>query len=159
MPTWSLPCIGRPRTTKNGGKKRSTKLIVSPGNFVSKSRPSRENPLPYNQLAWLVANTEGDQDEALKMSLKSLELRPATAGFLDTLAHCYYARKEYAEAVKHQAMAVELDPYSPALARMLKKFRAAHARQQESPSENEASPPEKAPDSEAPSSQSPDGSG
>ena len=46
----------------------------------------------YNQYAWLVANTEGNLDEALRFSLKSLEQQRQNGGYLDTLAHCYYAK-------------------------------------------------------------------
>src|SRR5207247_154988 len=37
---------------------------------------SRQLASMCNQYAWLVANTEGDFDEALRCSLQSLELRP-----------------------------------------------------------------------------------
>jgi len=95
----------------------------------------------YNQLAWLVANTEGDLDEALRLSLKSVELVRSKAvspadikrlgGFLDTLSHCYYAKKDYASAVKNQTEAARLDPHSQAIARQLKVFRRALARAQD----------------------------
>lgn len=94
-----------------------------------------DSSTPYNQLAWLISNTTGDQDEALRCSLKSLELRPGTAGYLDTLGRVYFARKDYANAVKYQTMAVELDPYTPALSRQLKVFREAVAKQGKVPVE------------------------
>jgi tetratricopeptide (TPR) repeat protein len=81
----------------------------------------------HNQLAWLVANTEGDFDEALRSSLKSLEYRPGTAAYLDTLARCYYAKKDYANAVKYQRQALELEPFSGQMRRQLKLFEDALA--------------------------------
>ena len=53
----------------------------------------------YNQIAWLIANTEGDVDEAIRLSHKSIELARAggegkrIGGLLDTLAHSYYAKQ------------------------------------------------------------------
>jgi len=85
----------------------------------------RELAAANNQLAWLVGNTEGDYDEALRCSQRSLELRPNTAGYLDTLGRCYYAKGDYANAVKHQARAVELEPHSGQIRRQLQLFQQA----------------------------------
>jgi len=78
-----------------------------------------------NEYAWLVGNTEGNVDEAIRMSRKSLELRPNLGGFLDTLAHCYYAKGDYENAVKCQLKAVQFEPYSAVIARKLKVFEEA----------------------------------
>jgi len=75
-----------------------------------------------NQYAWLVANTFGDFDEAIKLSHKSLELRPAYPGYLDTLGRCYYAKGDLAKAVKYQAQAVKLNGYSGQIRRQLELF-------------------------------------
>jgi len=76
----------------------------------------------YNQFAWLVGNTDGDLDEALKCSLRSVELAPREGGFFDTLAHVYFAKGEYEKAVETQKKAVKLDPHSGVLQRKLKVF-------------------------------------
>ncbi len=96
-----------------------------------------DDPVYYNEMAWLVANTEGDVDEAIHLSHKSVELVRAEASsdadftrlgqYLDTLAHCYYAKKDYASAVKYQTEAVKLDPHTQAIGRQLEVFRAALA--------------------------------
>jgi tetratricopeptide (TPR) repeat protein len=78
-----------------------------------------------NQLAWLVSNTEGDFDEALRCSQQSLELRPETGGYLDTLGRCYYAKEDFANAVKYQTRAVELEPHTVQIRRQLELFKAA----------------------------------
>jgi tetratricopeptide (TPR) repeat protein len=85
----------------------------------------------YNQLAWLIANTEGDFDEALHCSQKSLELRPNDPGLLDTLARCYFALGDLDNAVKHQAKAVSLNPHSGLMTRQLALFREALANKQQ----------------------------
>ena len=75
-----------------------------------------------NQFAWLVSNTFGDFDEALRASHRSLELKPDTAGYLDTLGRCYYAKGDLVNAVKYQRQAVKLDPHSLAIQRQLQLF-------------------------------------
>lgn len=93
-----------------------------------------ENPdddTPYNQLAWLVSNTEGDFNEALQASIKSLELKPDSPGHLDTLGRCYYAVGDYENAVKNQKRAIELDPHAQQMKRQLKIFEAALAQKRQ----------------------------
>jgi tetratricopeptide (TPR) repeat protein len=91
----------------------------------------------YNQVAWLVANTEGDFDEAIRLSEKSVELERASlardgsgvteerlGGNLDTLAHCYAAKGDYVSAVKAQTEASRLIPFSRVIANKLALFRS-----------------------------------
>ena len=82
-----------------------------------------ENTSACNQYAWLIGNTEGDMDEALKCSQKSLELQPDESAYLDTLAHVYFGKGDFANAVKYQAKAVEHDPHTPLIRRELERFR------------------------------------
>jgi tetratricopeptide (TPR) repeat protein len=77
----------------------------------------------YNQLAWLLANSGGSAEEAITLSHRSLELSPDTASYLDTLAHCYAADHNYAEAVKYQTRANQLDPHSGLIKKKLEVFR------------------------------------
>jgi tetratricopeptide (TPR) repeat protein len=63
-----------------------------------------------NQYAWLVGNTEGDIQEAIRLSQLSLELRPGTGGYMDTLAHCYFRAGDLENAVRWQRKAIALDP-------------------------------------------------
>ena len=95
-----------------------------------------DEPTYYNQVAWLIANTEGDVDEAIRLSQKSVELARAegespkrVGGLLDTLGHCYFAKKDYVNAVKYQTEAAQLDPNTAAIGRQLKVFREALAAQ------------------------------
>jgi len=79
-------------------------------------------PIAYNQWAWLIANTEGDFPKAVRLSRRSLELRPDTASFLDTLGRCYYSAGEYEKAVESQREAVRLIPHMQVMQRQLKQF-------------------------------------
>ena len=81
----------------------------------------------YNQLAWLICNTEGDFDEALRLSKKSLELLPGSAGYLDTLAHAYFAKGDYAHASQAQHQAAEIEPHTQVILRKLEEFEQALA--------------------------------
>ena len=66
-----------------------------------------------NEFAWLAANTEGDLDEALRLSKRSLDLAGEHGSYCDTLARVYFAKGDYANAVKHQSRAAELLPVQP----------------------------------------------
>ena len=82
-----------------------------------------ENAANYNQLAWLIGNTEGNQDEALQLSEKLVESSPDAGGYFDTLARVYFAKHDYANAVKYQTKAAEIDPHSGQILRQLDVFR------------------------------------
>jgi tetratricopeptide (TPR) repeat protein len=99
-----------------------------------------DDPTFYNQIAWLVANTEGDVEEAIELSQKSVDLARAAGdtpvrlgGLLDTLAHCYFAGGNYAAAVRTQEEAARLDPHTQAIGRALTRFREAQAAQSRKP--------------------------
>jgi tetratricopeptide (TPR) repeat protein len=75
-----------------------------------------------NTLAWLIANTEGNFEEALFLSRRACALAPNRSAYLDTLAHCYAALDRYHEAVEQQRKAVALEPHQPSLVRALQRF-------------------------------------
>lgn len=100
--------------------------------FQQQIQQQPDEPTPYNQFAWLVANTEGDYVEALRCSEKSLELVRANpraiggeASLLDTLGRCHFAVGDYENAIKAQSQAVELEPESGLMASQLEVFRQA----------------------------------
>ena len=98
---------------------------------VEKSRLQWDLARAFNQYAWLVSNTTGDFQKAVAYSLKSLEIRNwESASYLDTLGHCYYAAKDFANAVKYQKLAAQKDPGSLGMRRQLKVFEEALAKQQ-----------------------------
>jgi len=82
-----------------------------------------------NELAWLISNTVGDFQEALRYSLKSLELNPGSGSNLDTLGRCYYAVGDLEKAVETQKMALEKSPYYQQIHRQLKFFEEELAKQ------------------------------
>ncbi len=77
----------------------------------------------YNQLAWLIGNTAGDLDEAMKCAETAVRLRPQNGGYLDTLAHVYFAKGDYENAVKTQVRAAEFERHSGLIAKKLAVFK------------------------------------
>jgi len=107
-------------------RKTIRKLIAAAATDLrQKIAEEPDDPTNYNQLAWLVGNTEGDLDEALRAASKAVELAPETGGYYDTLARVYFARGDYAKAVRHQTKASQLDPHSGQVTRQLALFRKA----------------------------------
>lgn len=87
-------------------------------------RPSNHKAAEQlNAYAWLVSNTRGDYEKALRYSLKSIQLTPNQAALMDTCARCYYAVGDLEAAIKMQAEACETMPHSPPLLRQLEMFR------------------------------------
>ena len=78
-----------------------------------------------NQYAWLVGNTQGDVQEAIQNSRKSLRLKMGEGGYLDTLARCYYRAGQLEEAVRVQRVAVERAPHELQIHRQLDLFESA----------------------------------
>ncbi len=110
---------------------RVRRLIRESGDIYRRQMSDRpDDDTPYNQFAWLISNTEGDFQEALAASKKSLELKPESPGHMDTLGRCYYAVGDYENAVKQQRRAIELDPHSQQMKRQLKIFEDALAKKE-----------------------------
>lgn len=111
------------------------RIVETAPSEIERSTANRELAMASNQLAWLLGNTSTDAeelDEAIAASRRSLELRPDTAGYLDTLGRCYFSRGDLEQAVKYQRMAVNLEPFSGQIGRQLKVFeKALEAKQQE----------------------------
>ena len=109
----------------------------------------------YNQYAWLISNTEGDQQQALQYSLRSLELSPNEPALLDTAGRCYFAIGDLENALRVQRRAVKLMPHSPPLTRQLAEFEAAAQSEQQDREQHPEQAPEQEPsadgDRESPS--------
>jgi tetratricopeptide (TPR) repeat protein len=99
------------------------------------------DPNPYNQWAWLISNTEGDFQKAIRYSHRSIELIPAGSGksaggsFLDTLGRCYFAAGDIQNALKYQREAIKKVDYMQVMHRQLAQFEKAYAEKQAAKSE------------------------
>jgi len=112
---------------------RVRKLIrESADDYRKKMAAEPDDDTHFNQFAWLISNTEGDFNEALEASKRSLVIKPESPGHLDTLGRCYFALGDLGNAVKNQKRAIELDPHSQQMHRQLKLFEAELAKRKKS---------------------------
>lgn len=115
----------------------------------NRSFEMRRFAIACNQYAWLVGNTIGDYQDALKLSLESVqigkqlpEMKPHLSGYLDTLGRAYFGAGDVANAAKFQSMAVALNPVSGQIRRQLEFFqKEARARGIKVPEPDEADLP------------------
>jgi tetratricopeptide (TPR) repeat protein len=75
-----------------------------------------------NQLAWLLANTGGDLQEALAAAKQATTDRPKSAAFADTLAAVYWAQGNRPEAISWQKKAIELEPAGIGYRKTLERY-------------------------------------
>ena len=85
----------------------------------------------HNGLAWLIVKTDGDLDEALAHSKRSVELTPNDPAPIDTLALIHHKRGEHTEAVTHARHCVELSPGESHFREQLAEFETAAKRSHE----------------------------
>ncbi len=68
-----------------------------------------DSPIAANNLAWLLAENQGNLDEALQLAQKSVNQIHNSAGFYDTLGWVYFKKGLYTPAVEQLKKAVALD--------------------------------------------------
>jgi len=78
-----------------------------------------------NQYAWLISNTTGDYQKALRYSLESLNFYPDSPEQLDTAGRCYFAVGDVENAIRMQRRAAKMKPHSPPITRQLAEFENA----------------------------------
>ncbi len=88
-----------------------------------------QNPQLYNHWAWLISNTEGDYEKAVKYSLRSLKLDPESPSYLDTLGRCYFSIGDLEKAVEYQRKAVQRYPQMQVMREQLDLFEETLAAQ------------------------------
>jgi len=98
----------------------STKQNMS--NFMHVQEQNEDYSTPFNQAAWLLANTDGDYELALNSAKKAVYFAPNNPNILDTLAHVYALGKEYDKAVETQKQVVRYSPHTVIFRNVLKKF-------------------------------------
>jgi len=73
---------------------------------------SPNSPIAANNLAWLIAENQGNLDEALQLASASVNRNPEVAGFYDTLGYVYLKKGLYLPAVEQLRKAVVMDEKS-----------------------------------------------
>lgn len=112
-------------------KKTVTNRIKSVAHNLELSlKKQPNNQYKLNEYAWLISNTEGNYEKALECSLRSLELVPGSASYLDTLGRCYYAVGDLEKAIEFQTQAVAKQPHLQVMQRQLALFKSELAQKQ-----------------------------
>ena len=70
---------------------------------------SSGQPIAANNLAWLLAEREGNLDEALQLASAAVNLDPDVAGYHDTLGYVYFQKGLYLPAIEKFRRAVALE--------------------------------------------------
>ncbi|MBP89636.1 MAG: hypothetical protein CMJ64_23485 [Planctomycetaceae bacterium] len=128
--TWRLETLERLEATVQRTREERDQLQRQ---LRDLNDPNREGQVQMflarknNELAWLISNTTGDYQEALKCSQESLELSIDNWAHMDTLGRCHYALGDYENAVEIQKKAVVAAPYMQQMQRQLKLFEEALA--------------------------------
>ena len=68
-----------------------------------------DSPIAANNLAWLIAENQGNLDEALQLATAAVGKNQTVAGFYDTLGFVYLKKGLYSPAVQQFKKAVALD--------------------------------------------------
>ncbi len=118
-----IACYRLPNPTPEFRKKIVDQIKKTAASERAEIVITPDESAPYNQYAWLIANTEGDIDRAIAYSKKSIELKPDYGGYYDTLAHCYFAKGDFAAAVENQTKAATMEPHSGQIRKPLELFR------------------------------------
>jgi tetratricopeptide (TPR) repeat protein len=82
-----------------------------------------DDPAALNNLAWLMARSGMDVDGALPLARRAVQLRPESAGYLDTLAEATFRSGDVEGAIRFQTRALELRPGDAFLTQQLERFR------------------------------------
>jgi hypothetical protein len=83
-----------------------------------------EDANSFNEYAWLVANTEGDVQKAIRYSKHSLVTSFDSSSYLDTLAHCQAAAGDMPAAIRTQSLALRQEPHNRTIRKNLERFKA-----------------------------------
>jgi tetratricopeptide (TPR) repeat protein len=121
------------KQSMQGRIKAAEQLVENPTSERGRRDAMHALAQALNELAWLTSNTTGDFSAAVRFSQRSLQLRPGSPAYLDTLGRCFFAAGDVESAVKHQAKAVERAPRYQQIRRQLKTFEDALAQSRGEP--------------------------
>lgn len=116
----------------------SEDALSAPGDRARRNALEDKLASDCNQLAWLLAKCERHTEEAVKLSERSLQLKPEYPVYLDTLGRCYFANGEIAKAVETQRKATSEAPFERQMLAQLAEFETALAASTEPSKETKA---------------------
>ncbi|HMO26574.1 MAG TPA: tetratricopeptide repeat protein, partial [Tepidisphaeraceae bacterium] len=97
---------------------------------------SPDDPSALNNLAWLMARSGMEVEAAIPLARRAVELRPESAGYLDTLAEATFRAGNVEEAIRLQTRALELRPGDAFLTEQLARFRTTRPNRDPLPSDD-----------------------
>ncbi len=71
-----------------------------------------DSPIAANNLAWLIAENQGNLDEALQLATFAISKNQSVAGFYDTLGYVFLKKGHYSPAAEQFRKAVAIDEKS-----------------------------------------------
>ena len=77
----------------------------------------------FNNYAWLAVKTNRHLDKAFAYAKEAVDVNPASAADIDTLAHVYAAQGNFDKAIELQQLSVSLEPASQNLYKSLLHFK------------------------------------
>ena len=89
-----------------------------------------DSPSFANDLAWLLARSGGNLDQALTQALHATQLDPNSTAIADTLAEVYFRRGDLPKAVEAIQKCIQLEPDRARHRKRLETFQAALAQRQ-----------------------------
>lgn len=82
-----------------------------------------DEPVHSNDLAWLLARSGRQLQQALVLSRQAVEAQPNNAAFLDTLAEVHFRLGQIDQAIALEEKALQILPDDPFMIQQLKRFR------------------------------------
>lgn len=76
----------------------------------------------HNSTAWLMVMCQRDLPEAKQLSAKSVQLKPKSAGYLDTLAESHFRLKDRPKAIELMTQCLKIEPQNPYFIKQLSRF-------------------------------------
>lgn len=118
---------------------RSTEVLLELGMLLWESGKAAESKEEFkrvleldsesapalNRLAWFHVVDNKNLDRGVELSKRSLEIRPDTPAYLDTLAELYYRNKQPVKSIPLIQRAIELEPSNRYYRVQLDKFKRA----------------------------------
>lgn len=134
----NLPIALVPELERRGHNEEATALFNRCyGAYEKVCRAYPRCAWAHNSSAWMSACCRRNLDKALQHAEKAIELAPANAGYLDTLAEVHFQRGDKAKAIASQKRAIVLDPKRAYYHKQMKRLEAGDPSAERPPEDDE----------------------